>query len=131
MLGAKQVWHTIGMPSTDGIEGHSLAAMEADQFLATVRRCSIFAKVTPQQKVQIVTILQQNDHVVGFLGDGTNDALALRKADVGVSVDSVAFQPFSRIVLLVSSQFHNGDCNGDSQELSTVWYLHGRKTISG
>jgi len=131
LLGAKQVWHTIGMPSTDGIEGHSLAAMEADQFLATVRRCSIFAKVTPQQKVQIVTILQQNDHVVGFLGDGTNDALALRKADVGVSVDSGAFQPFSRIVLLVSSQFHNGDCNGDSQELSTVWYLHGRKTISG
>ncbi|KAL0018340.1 hypothetical protein WJX77_006201 [Trebouxia sp. C0004] len=88
LLGAKQVWHTIGMPNTDGIEGHSLAAMEADQFLATVRRCSIFAKVTPQQKVQIVTILQQNDHVVGFLGDGTNDALALRKADVGVSVDS-------------------------------------------
>ncbi|KAL3134439.1 hypothetical protein ABBQ38_006496 [Trebouxia sp. C0009 RCD-2024] len=88
LLGAKQVWDTIGMPSTDGIEGHNLAAMEADQFLATVRRCSIFAKVTPQQKVQIVTMLQKNDHIVGFLGDGTNDALALRRADVGVSVDS-------------------------------------------
>jgi len=93
LLGAKQVWDTIGMPSTDGIEGHNLAAMEADQFLATVRRCSIFAKVTPQQKVQIVTMLQKNDHIVGFLGDGTNDALALRRADVGVSVDSGAFWP--------------------------------------
>ena len=119
------------MPNTDGIEGHSLAAMEADQFLATVRRCSIFAKVTPQQKVQIVTILQQNDHVVGFLGDGTNDALALRKADVGVSVDSGAFQPFSRVVLLVSSHFYNGDCSEDSQELSRVWCLHDRKSVSG
>jgi len=131
LLGAKQVWHTIGMPNTDGIEGHSLAAIEADQFPATVRRCSIFAKVSPQQKVQIVTILQQNDHVVGFLGDGTNDALALRKADVGVSVDSGAFQLFSRVVLLASSHSYNGDCYGDSQELSTVWCLHDRKSVSG
>lgn len=93
LLAAKQVCNTIGMPSTDGVEGHHLAAMEADQFLATVCRCSIFAKVTPQQKVQIVMTLQKNDHVVGFLGDGTNDALALRKADVGVSVDSGSSSP--------------------------------------
>jgi len=93
LLAAKQVCKTIGMPSTDGVEGHHLAAMEADQFLATVCRCNIFAKVTPQQKVQIVMTLQKNDHVVAFLGDGTNDALALRKADVGVSVDSGSSSP--------------------------------------
>lgn len=44
--------------------------------------------MTCQQKVQIVAMLQQHDHIVGFLGDGTNDALTLRKGDVGVSVDS-------------------------------------------
>ncbi len=103
LLAAKQVCNTIGMPSADGIEGHNLAAMEADQFLATVCRCSIFAKVTPQQKVQIVMTLQKNDHIVGFLGDGTNDALALRKADVGVSVDSGASCPSIRLMLHVSS----------------------------
>ena len=106
LLGAKQVWDTIGMTNPDSIEGHSLAAMEADQFLATVRRCSIFAKVTPQQKVQIVTMLQKNDHIVGFLGDGTNDALALRQADVGVSVDSGAIWAPSE--LYVSSHLHVG-----------------------
>lgn len=107
LLGAKQVWDSIGMPSTDGIEGHSLAAMEADQFLAAVRRFSIFAKVTPQQKVQIVTMLQKNDHIVGFLGDGTNDALALRQADVGVSVDSGA------LWAAMPTYFHNRNMVSD------------------
>lgn len=46
------------------------------------------AQVNPQQKMAIVAGLQRADHIVGFLGDGTNDALALRKADVGISVDS-------------------------------------------
>lgn len=45
-------------------------------------------QVTPQQKMAVVAGLQRADHIVGFLGDGTNDALALRKADVGISVDS-------------------------------------------
>lgn len=46
------------------------------------------AQVNPQQKMAVVAVLQRADHIVGFLGDGTNDALALRKADVGISVNS-------------------------------------------
>ena len=45
-------------------------------------------QVTPQQKMTIINTLQKKDHICGFMGDGTNDALALRKADVGICVDS-------------------------------------------
>jgi Mg2+-importing ATPase len=48
----------------------------------------VFAKVTPSQKARIIEALQARGHVVGFLGDGINDGPALKKADVGVSVDT-------------------------------------------
>ncbi|STR39288.1 magnesium-transporting ATPase [Klebsiella michiganensis] len=51
---------------------------------------SVFAKLTPLQKSRILKTLQKNGHTVGFLGDGINDAPALRDADVGISVDSAA-----------------------------------------
>lgn len=51
---------------------------------------SIFAKLTPQQKARILRVLQKNGRTVGFLGDGINDAPALKDADVGISVDSAA-----------------------------------------
>lgn len=70
--------------------GADLLAAEQDQLAAIVESCTVFAKVSPQQKMLIVTTLQQQGHAVGFLGDGTNDALAIRKADVGVSVESGA-----------------------------------------
>lgn len=70
--------------------GADLLAAEKDEFAALIERCTVFAKVDPQQKMAVVAALQRADHIVGFLGDGTNDALALRKADVGISVDSGA-----------------------------------------
>jgi Mg2+-importing ATPase len=70
--------------------GVEMLSAEKDDLTALIERCTVFAKVTPQQKMAIVAALQRNDHIVGFLGDGTNDALALRKADVGISVDSGA-----------------------------------------
>ncbi|MFW8584214.1 HAD-IC family P-type ATPase [Rhizobium beringeri] len=48
----------------------------------------MFAKVSPSQKARIIAALQTRDHVVGFLGDGINDGPALKKADVGISVDT-------------------------------------------
>ena len=67
-----------------------MLAADKDELAELVERCTIFAKVTPQQKMAVVAALQAAGHIVGFLGDGNNDALALRKADVGVSVDSGA-----------------------------------------
>lgn len=67
-----------------------MLAADKDELAKLVQRCTVFAKVTPQQKMAVVAALQAANHIVGFLGDGNNDALALRKADVGVSVDSGA-----------------------------------------
>ncbi len=53
-----------------------------------VEERTVFAKLTPLQKSRVLKALQANGHTVGFLGDGINDAPALRDADVGISVDS-------------------------------------------
>ncbi|PFH61499.1 hypothetical protein XA68_17156 [Ophiocordyceps unilateralis] len=68
--------------------GPQLAPLEGtDEFDATVRSCSVFAKLTPQQKALVVGSLRNAGHCVGMLGDGINDCMALRRADVGISVD--------------------------------------------
>jgi Mg2+-importing ATPase len=55
---------------------------------AVVEEANVFARVTPAQKDRIITLLKKNGHVVGYMGDGINDAPSLRTADVGVSVDN-------------------------------------------
>lgn len=53
-----------------------------------IAKNNVFVRVSPQQKLQIVSTLRQQGHIVGFLGDGINDADAIRDADVGITVDS-------------------------------------------
>ncbi|MFI1647188.1 magnesium-translocating P-type ATPase [Streptomyces avidinii] len=67
-------------PGTDDLDDAALRALAA--------RTTVFAKVNPVQKARIVRALQADGHTVGFLGDGINDAAALRDADVGISVDT-------------------------------------------
>ena len=70
------------------ITGKMLEGFSKFEFEEALKNCSLFARVTPAQKFDIVSGLNQDGHVVGFLGDGVNDAPALKAADVGVSVDS-------------------------------------------
>jgi Mg2+-importing ATPase len=70
------------------IHGSELSQMSSNEIRKAVEEASIFARVTPQQKLDIMKALKENGHVVGFLGDGVNDAPALYEADVGISVDS-------------------------------------------
>lgn len=71
--------------------GPQLAQLEDTPALdATVKRCTVFVKLSPQQKALVVGSLRKNGHCVGMLGDGINDCMALRKADAGISVDSGA-----------------------------------------
>ncbi|WP_285723978.1 magnesium-translocating P-type ATPase [Psychromicrobium xiongbiense] len=70
------------------LTGIELAALNEEQFAAAVESTTVFAKVNPMQKARIVEQLQRNGHTVGFMGDGINDAAALRSADVGISVDT-------------------------------------------
>lgn len=67
-------------PEIDGLDDEDLAEKAEDHF--------VFAKLSPAQKERLVKALHRKGHVVGFLGDGINDAPALRSSDVGVSVDN-------------------------------------------
>jgi len=87
--------------------GSEIAKMETGgvEFRAAVERFNVFARVTPEQKLAIIEALRGNGHVVGFLGDGINDAPSLRTADVGISVDTAAdvAKGASHIILLHKS----------------------------
>jgi Mg2+-importing ATPase len=68
--------------------GAEIEAMTDGELAELVETVTVFAKVSPEQKARIIAALHSKGHVVGFLGDGVNDSLALKAADVGVSVDS-------------------------------------------
>lgn len=71
------------------ITGPELARLDGtEDFDRVVKRCKIFAKLTPSQKGQVIMSLKAAGEVVGMLGDGINDCVALRFADTGISVDS-------------------------------------------
>lgn len=72
----------------EAITGPELALLEGEEFDETIARCKVFAKLTPTQKGQVISHLKRAGHCVGMLGDGVNDCLAIRAADVGISVDS-------------------------------------------
>jgi Mg2+-importing ATPase len=68
--------------------GSEIAQMQNDALSKVVEDANIFARVTPIQKDRIINVLRNSGHVVGFLGDGINDAPSLRSADVGISVEN-------------------------------------------
>lgn len=68
--------------------GHEIAQMHDDALARVVEEANVFARVTPAQKDSIINLLKGNGHVVGFLGDGINDAPSLKTCDVGISVDN-------------------------------------------
>jgi len=68
--------------------GSELAQMHDEALQRMVEEANVFARVTPAQKDRIITALKSNGHVVGFLGDGINDAPSMKTADVGISVDN-------------------------------------------
>ncbi|MBM6838082.1 HAD-IC family P-type ATPase, partial [Clostridium saudiense] len=78
----------VGLEIEDILLGNEIEDMSDEMLALEVERTSIFAKLSPQQKSRIVKILRENGHVVGFMGDGINDAPAMKNADVGISVDT-------------------------------------------
>jgi Mg2+-importing ATPase len=85
---ALNVGSKIGLPGTRILTGPEINKMSAGALLSLVNRVDIFAQVEPNQKERIVIALKKAGNVVGFMGDGINDAPALHVADVGISVDS-------------------------------------------
>ena len=87
-LVTKKICNEVGLPSDDILLGSDLEGMADDELKKRAEKATIFAKLSPLQKARVVGILQKNGHTVGFMGDGINDAHALSKADVGISVDT-------------------------------------------
>ncbi|WP_409054387.1 magnesium-translocating P-type ATPase [Variovorax sp. GrIS 2.14] len=87
-LVTRQVCHQVGLPSEAVLLGAQIESLSDEALKAAAESHSIFAKLSPLHKERIVRALRASGHVVGFMGDGINDAPALRAADIGISVDS-------------------------------------------
>jgi Mg2+-importing ATPase len=84
----KKICGDVGIPVTNIVLGKDLENMTDEELTARIDDISILAKLSPIQKSRVVKVLQAKGHTVGFMGDGINDAAALRDADVGISVDT-------------------------------------------
>ena len=84
----KAISRQVGINTSASITGPELEVMSREAKMKTVTECIIFSKLTPMQKAEIIQLLQASNNTVGFLGDGINDAAALRESDIGISVDS-------------------------------------------
>ncbi len=87
-LVAKKICADLKVPVKRVVCGSDLIQMSWTDIKAAVEETTIFARITPEQKLDIIKALKANGHVVGFGGDGVNDAPALYEADVGISVDT-------------------------------------------
>jgi len=104
-LVAKHICKNIGMHFDTVLTGADIEPMSDDQLKAAAETCDIFARLAPMQKERLVIALRGSGHVVGYMGDGVNDAPSLRCADVGISVDSATdiAKESSDIILLEKS----------------------------
>ncbi|PPE04096.1 magnesium-translocating P-type ATPase [Williamsoniiplasma lucivorax] len=87
------------------VTGEQMDAASEQEMKLMVEHANIFVKLNPLQKVKVIQVLKQNDHVVGFMGDGINDAPVLRQSDVAISVNNASdiAKDASDIILLEKS----------------------------
>ncbi len=95
----------VGMPVEHLLLGSQIETMSDAELVVAVAATSVFARLVPAHKERIIHALQSGGHVLGFMGDGINDAPALKAADVGISVDSAVdiAKESSDIILLENS----------------------------
>ena len=87
-LVTQHVCTTLGLPIEGVMKGSEIAALDDVALAARAERANLFCRVNPAQKNRIIQALRRRGHVVGFLGDGVNDAPALHSADVSISVNT-------------------------------------------
>jgi Mg2+-importing ATPase len=99
------ICNEVGLPVEKTILGSQIEGMSEAELDEAVNSATVFAKLAPVHKEHIIRALQRKGHVVGFMGDGINDAPALKAADVGISVNSAVdiAKESSDIILLESS----------------------------
>ncbi len=84
----RKICREVGLNVEHSAQGKHIEPLDDAELDELVKRTTVFAKMSPLQKARVVKSLQRQGHTVGFLGDGINDAPALREADVGISVDT-------------------------------------------
>ncbi len=87
-LVTQKICRDVGLEIGRIVTGDQLRGLTETEFGELVEQANVFARLSPTQKSDIILSLQRRGHVVGFLGDGINDALALKVSDVGISVDT-------------------------------------------
>jgi Mg2+-importing ATPase len=98
----RHVWHELGMEVGGVISGGELETLSDEALIARLADTNLFCRVTPAQKARVIRALRRRGHVVGYLGDGINDAPSLHAADAGLSVEGavdVAKEAASMILL--------------------------------
>jgi len=83
----QKICRDVGFEVTGVLLGPEIEKLSDDQLIKAANTTNIFAKVDPLQKARIIEVLRRSGHTVGYMGDGVNDAAAMRQADVGISVD--------------------------------------------
>lgn len=101
----KKICKEVNLPVESILLGNEIDAMSDEELQEAAEKTTVFAKLSPMHKERIIRALQSRDHVVGFMGDGINDAPALKAADVGISVDTAVdiAKESSDIILLENS----------------------------
>ena len=78
----------LGFRTEMTLTGAKIDAMNDEQLAEACENCDIFSKLSPYQKQRVVKMIQSKGHIVGYMGDGINDSLPLKQADIGISVDN-------------------------------------------
>lgn len=101
----KKICQEVNLPVDSILLGSDIEVMSNEELAEIAEKTTVFAKLSPMHKERIIRALQSKDHVVGFMGDGINDAPALKSADVGISVDTAVdiAKESSDIILLENS----------------------------
>ena len=84
----RKVCKEVGLDIGEPILGYEIDSLPDKALAKLAEETTVFAKLNPMQKFRIIHALQGNGHTVGYMGDGINDAVALREADVGISVNT-------------------------------------------
>jgi len=106
ILVAEKIAKEVGLPIIGLLNSSEIDELSDEQLALTSEKVNIFARVTPAQKNRIIKALQSREHVVGYMGDGINDAPALRTSDVGISVNNaVDVAKESADIILLNKSF--------------------------